>query len=557
MSSADTNDPAQHEESLTSELPLPKSDRRRHISLAWLLPILAAVIGAYLAYRTLSQRGPEIVILFENAESIEAGRTKIKHKNVDVGDVTSIRLSRDLKKVLVSARMAREIAPYLNQHTRFWIVRARVSAGKVAALGTLVSGAYIAIDPVREGKPVYRFDGLEKPPAVTTGQRGRRFRLVAETLGSVNIGTPVFYRRIEVGEVIDYRLEENGDRLMIDVFIEAPHDRFVHSGARFWHASGVDVSIEATGIQVSTVALAGLLTGGIAFGTPDYLETGVPAQENAVFKLHRDNRAIQEPASEHRIPYLARFPGSVRGLNRNAPVEFRGIQVGRVADVWLEMDRQSGQLAIPVLLEIEPGHFAPVESEREGEALMARLVRGGLRAQLKQVNMLTTQLYVDLDFDVSAKSAEIQRVGRFLTFPTSSATGGDIAVALSEFVDRLGQIDLEAIGRSIQGAAGGARRLLDNPELFRAIGELTQTLRKTQALLGQLEANVAPQVTSLMGRLRSTVESLEGMVDASSPLRVEAREIMLELTRTVRSLRGLADYLQRHPEALLRGKEKD
>lgn len=545
----------QTDSELASAFPAPQPQVKHRLSLVWLVPLAAAVAGGYVAFHAISQQGPEIVIVFDHAEGIEAGKTKVKHKNVDVGEVTSVRLNRALDKVLVKVRMAPETEPYLNSETRFWVVRARISAGKIAALGTLVSGAYIGVDPVRRGEPRLRFEGLDKPPAVTTGQLGRRFRLSAETLGSVDIGTPIYYRRIEVGEVIDYQLGAEGEGLMIQVFVNAPYDRLVHTNTRFWHASGIDVSLDGGGVQVNTVSLAALIIGGIAFATPEYLGAGEPAPENATFKLYPNNRAIQEPLYEQRLAYLLRFDGSVRGLSRNAPVEFRGIRIGRVVDVWLSYDEAAGEFGTPILIELEPGRFKKIASERQGRRLIERLVGQGLRAQLKQSSLLTGQLYVELEFEARDKAARVERDGKFFVLPTVPSSSEQMTRSLLRFVQRLGRVDVEAIGAQLEAASHGARRVLDNPQLFRAVGQLAGTLEQTRELIARLQTTVAPRVSSTMVRLDGIVSSLQSLVDEDAPLRTETRSIVLELARTLRSLRSLSDYLQRHPEALLRGKD--
>ena len=225
-------------------------EERRGVSMVWIIPIVAALVGAWLAYHAISERGPAITITFETADGLEAGKTKVKYKDVEIGIVESIELSDDLDFVVVSARLGKKSKRYLTDQTRFLVVRASVSAGRVSGLGTLFSGAYIGMEPSTEGSASRHFTGLEIPPVVTSDQKGRHFTLRAESLGSVQIGSPVYYHRIEVGQIVAYELDKSGETVTVKVFVRAPHDQRVSQATKFWKATGIDVSVDADGIVV-------------------------------------------------------------------------------------------------------------------------------------------------------------------------------------------------------------------------------------------------------------------------------------------------------------------
>ena len=295
---------------------VPEADirtKKRRISIVWLVPLVAVFIGGWLVYKALSEKGPTITITFKSADGLEAGKTKIKYKDVELGLVNSIVLSKDLSQVIVTAELVKQAENFISENTRFWVVRARVAAGGVSGLGTLFSGAYIGLDPGKPGKR-QQFQGLEVPPVVTTDLPGSHFVLRAPSLGSLNVGAPVFFRRIEVGQVVSYQLDEDGQAVTIQVFVHDPHHKLVFKNTRFWNASGLDVTIGADGIRVDTEAFVTLMVGGIAFDTPLNMEPGEPAEQNDVFDLYQNRESISEKTYAHKTQWLLYFDGGVRGL---------------------------------------------------------------------------------------------------------------------------------------------------------------------------------------------------------------------------------------------------
>jgi paraquat-inducible protein B len=200
--------------------------RRRGFSAIWLLPIVAAVIGGYLALSNLSRRGPTITISFRSADGLTAGQTKVKHKAVDLGTVESIRLADDMSHVIVRVQMQSEAEPYLTDHARFWAVRPRLTGSNISGLETLISGGYIEMDPgASGGQSEQEFTALEDPPGVRSDEPGQTFELQAVRVGSLGSGSPVFYRDIVVGEVLGYSLPEGNGPITVKAFVRAPYDK--------------------------------------------------------------------------------------------------------------------------------------------------------------------------------------------------------------------------------------------------------------------------------------------------------------------------------------------
>ena len=251
-----------------NEIPEAVVKPRKGISIVWIIPIVALLIGAWVAYKSISEIGPTIVITFNDAEGLVAGKTKVKYKDVDVGLVETVALDEDLEHVRVTVEMDKGAKSYLTEKTRFWVVKARIRAGSVSGLGTLLGGAYIAMDPVSGGKFVKDFVGLESIPVVTTDQQGQHFQLKATRRGSLDIGAPIYFRQIQVGEVVSYQLSEDNKTVNFKVFINEPHHHKVRENTRFWNASGIDVSLSAAGFNVDMESAVSLISGGLAFETP-------------------------------------------------------------------------------------------------------------------------------------------------------------------------------------------------------------------------------------------------------------------------------------------------
>ncbi len=538
-------------------LPRAVATRRSRLSVVWLIPLAALAVGGWLAYKTFSEQGPTIVIELASAAGLQAGKTKVKFKDVDVGQVTSIDVSPDLKSVMVSAQLTPGAAAYLTEGTRFWVERPRVTASRVTGLETLLSGAYIAIDPVEEGEPRRRFQGLEAPPLFTTSEPGSRFELRSSTLGSLNIGSPVYYRQIQVGQVVGYTLQEDGQGVSIELFISAPHDRLVYSGTRFWNASGLDFSISANGLRVDTQSLLSVLIGGVAFDTLDTIGGDRErARPGELFPLYPSREEAHEKVYAHKERYLMFFTGSVRGLSVGAPVLLRGLAIGQVLDVQLTFNTDDFEFQVPVLVEIEPdrigvtGDRATLDSDR----VLERLVKAGLRGQLKSGSLLTGQLYVDLDFHKEAPAATVSKFGEYDVVPTLAAPLDALTTKINDILDKVGEIPIEKIGQDVSETAAGANALVNSGELKQAIVEIESTLSEIRATAQQLNANIAPELTTTLKQTTSTMKSAESVIAENSPMYIELRRMFTELSAAARSVRVMAEYLERHPEALLKGK---
>ncbi|MGK2913008.1 MAG: intermembrane transport protein PqiB [Porticoccaceae bacterium] len=525
-------------------------EHHRGLSAIWLIPLVAALIGAWLLYKTLAEIGPEIVIRFNTAEGIEAGKTRIKYREVNVGLVTDVRFADDLSHVLVTAQLAPEARNHMKDATRFWVVRPRLGAGEISGLGTLVSGAYIAMDPSTQGQDTLAFTGLERPPALTSDKRGATYRLRADGLGSLNIGAPVYFRQIKVGEVIDYQLADDHAYVDISIFIASPHDSYVRQSTRFWDAGGVGLKMDASGFAVELGSVASLLSGGIAFESPNDLSVTAVAAPDSVFPLYESHAKSLEERRSTSFPYVVYFNDTVRGLSVGAPVEFRGIRLGEVQDIQMRFDPATGEITIPVLINIGVGPGfgldtaagLPVEQLKiEQQKRLEDLVSKGMRARLQTGNLLTGQLFIEFDMVADAKPAQMIYGGTYPRLPTQPSLLTGLANMAARLLDRLEKLPVEATLENIRALTASANHLV--AALDREAPGLVDELTKT-----------AGDVRRMLTAATAALTAFEGATSENGVIGAELQGTLAEVKAAARSLRVMTDYLERHPEALLKGK---
>ncbi|GGX77233.1 paraquat-inducible protein [Vogesella alkaliphila] len=537
------------DEPVQQALPQARLEERRRWSpsLVWLIPVVAALIGGYLTVQAILSRGPTITIAFRNAEGLEAGKTRIKYRDVDIGEVTSVKVSEDRKSIIATAQISKEAEPYLTSDSRFWIVRPRIAGGSVSGLGTLLSGAYIGMDAGRSKTSSQRFNGLEVPPIITGDLPGRQFVLKSADLGSLDIGAPVYFRRVPVGQVVAYALDKSGQGLDLTVFINAPYDRFVVPDTRFWHASGVDLSVSANGLKVNTQSLTAIALGGIAFESPSSDENAQPAAAGAVFGLAETRDVAMRTADHEVYPIRLKFQQSVRGLSVGAPVDFRGIVIGEVTAIGLEQDKARKDFNMLVDVRIFPSRLLAMSSNLDKERSLRQqlslkqMVANGLRAQLRSGSLITGQLFVALDFFRNARPAQLGHEQNMDVMPTIPGDLEELQAMMQRIAHKLDKMPLESI------SAG----------LDQSVHELRGMLAATRQLMGNIDDKMLPQATQTLDKLQKTLDDTQQVLQADSPLQQDMRNAALEVSETARSVRALVDYLDRHPEALIRGKQGD
>lgn len=550
-------DTAEHE-----SIPEPEIQRSRRFSIIWLIPLLAVLVGAWLTVKTIRETGPNITIVFKSAEGLVPGKTEIKYKDVTVGKVQKIQLSEDLSQVLVTAAMSSEMAGHLTQNTLFWIVRARVAVGEVSGISTLLSGAYIGMSPGTEGKIIHRFEGQEKPPTVSRDMAGRPFNLRSERLGSLDIGSPVYYRQVKVGQVTNVNMAADGTGVLLQIFVEAPYHDLVKRNSRFYNASGLNMEVGADGVRIDTPSLASLLVGGISFFTAEDVKTAAPAQGDQTFTLYDTREAANAATFSYREYYLLYFQETVRGLSAGAPVEFYGIKIGEVINIRLVFDQDKLNFKIPVLIAIEPDRI-----EFAGELaipeykIMENLVEKGLRAQQRTGNLLTGQSYVSMRIHPDGAPKDILTDDVYPVLPTIPNTVEEITATVKRLLDRFNSLQLEETLVDIREAARQVNAMIGSASLESAIDNIDKSFAEFRKVTSDMNDGTLPKLNTILDQARQSLAQGEKVLATADavlgegvPVVYNLNNLLLELQEAARAMEALADYLERHPDAIVFGK---
>ena len=542
--------------------------RGRRVSWIWAIPVVTALIGIWLAWDTLSRRGPLIAISFQTAEGMQAGQSHVRHKDVDMGLVEGVALSPDLQRVIVTVRMNRAAQPLLTDTARFWVVKPRFFAGSISGLETLLSGAYIELLPgAPHGRPTRDFTGLEDPPVLQSDEIGTPFLLHAPRIGSISLGSPVFYRDLTVGQVLGWDLADMADSVTIHAFVRAPFDRYVHDGSHFWNASGATLQLGPKGVELQLESVRALVLGGVTFDAPPSVRDTPVSAANHNFALYDDHDAAEHASFTERIEFIAYFAGSAAGLVPGALVTLRGLQIGEVSSVDLWYDKTADRVVVAVRFDVEPQRITQLQLPGGTDLLGALriLVHRGLRASLGTSNLLTGQKEVALVMQHDAPAADMSTDGSLLVLPTTE-TGGlaELAQTASVIMTKLNTLPFQQIGQNLNEMLSGASKWANDQQLRQAVATLQTTLAAVQDLVRQMDTGVQPVLQKLPKLAQGLDEAVQrtnkllGSVDSgygdSSRFNRDLDRLMLQLADTARSVRVMADLLARHPEALIRGR---
>lgn len=517
----------------------------RTVSKIWLVPIVAFFIGAWMVYYQWSNQGPLITIEFKTATGLEAGKTKVKTRDVNIGVVKSIELSEDLSGVLVTVRMDKNVAPILHTDNQFWIVSPRVSLSGVSGLGTILSGPYINMAPGVEPQMSENFVALAAPPVTPAGTPGLHVTLNSESEFAYKKGDPVVYKGIKVGEFEDIYFNFDERIVYYNTFIEAPYHKLITTNTKFWDISGVQMKLGAGGVNVSTGSLETLLTNGVTFGIPDGMSVGEPINERSFFDIHPSYDSASEERFKLSAKYVILVKDTIRGLQVGAPVEYRGLIVGKVLAIN-SLDNNREHLLeqgydIPVVISIQPGRVKQPDNAA-GLALIRKQtslwIKRGLRATLKTGNLLTGALFVDLQHYIDPPPFEAQTLQGYEVIPTITGEFSEITAKVTAILDNINEIKLKAISdnannmlsqiaqaaQALQATASTADRLLTTVNDDKVSSALTDTLRNLSNLSQDFSAD-----SETYKELNHTMQSLQNTLKEFQPL-------LLQLNSTPNSL---------------------
>lgn len=507
--------------------------KRRKLSGIWVVPIVAIIIGAGMVVYSFLNEGPDIEIRFATAEGIEAGKTKIKVRDVEIGIVESAELGEDLESVVVHAKLEKSAKPLLRDDTQFWVVRPRIGAQGVSGIGTLLSGGYIQLSPgAGEETKEHHFTGLDVPPVTAAGTPGLKFKLTTERAGSLSAGDPILYHGFGVGRIETATFDVETKKMHYGAFIGSPYDKLVTANTRFWNASGIRFSASADGVELKTGSIQSLLVGGVTFGLAEGMVPGGSVNPGTTFDLYPDFKSVNEHPFRHAMKYILRFDRSVRGLRPGAPVEYRGIQVGVVERLLLEEmvtlgDRPSVN-PIPILIRVEPGRMKLPDSSSGEEELRKRIaesVAGGLRASLATGSFITGSLFVNLEIYPDEPPAEIGTWAGLPTIPTIAGGLEGIQHKINTLLEKLNALPFEEIGNSAASAIEGLNDVVRSD----GVQQLPESLDSTLEELREVIASMAP----------------------GSPIQERLLRTLTEVDRTAETLRSLLQTLADKPNSVI------
>ncbi|CAG0991383.1 Intermembrane transport protein PqiB [Burkholderiales bacterium] len=537
--------------------------RRSRLSIVWIIPVLAVLVGIGIVVQRIRAEGPTITIIFRAAEGIEAGKTFIKYKDVIIGQVKTVQFTEDYANVEVTAKMSKRAAGLMVEDAQFWVVRPTISLSGISGLNTLLSGNYIGFQPGTSTVEDTDFVGLEKAPFVA-GRLGHEYKLRADDLGSLAVGSPVYYRRLPVGQVVSFDLTPDGKSVELHVFVNSPYDQFVSLGTRFWRVSGIEVTVDANGVDVRTESLAALLVGGLAFDAPPFLHDTTIATSAAVFQLYNDRAIAMKARDAMTRLYVLRFNESLRGLAVGAPVTYLGVQIGEVVDIGFDFEPEKANIVPRVTITFyperlltvkDPGQQARIEQVLKGDdrrrnAFLQRMVdERGLRAQLRTGSLLTGQLYVAFDYFPKAAKASITSNRGVAELPVVPSGLVDLEAKLASILDKIDKLPLDQIAT----------------ELRRDLVSLDEALTGATSLIKRVDTELVPTLKADLEALHRALGSMERtlrnadatLLGPDAPAQQELRDALNEFTRAARSMRVFLDYLERHPESPIRGKLED
>lgn len=510
-------------------------------SLIWIVPFIALLIGLSLAVKAYMSIGPKIDVSFRTADGLEAGKTTVRFKNVNIGLVRQIDLSEDRSHVIAKIELSKSASNFAAEDTRFWVVRPRIGTGGISGIDTLLSGAYIEVDGGNSKKKNADFKGLETPPVVSSDVPGKVFFLKADDLGSLDFGSPIYYRKINVGQVTAYNISNDGKNIELQTFIKSPYDKFVTKDTRFWQASGIDVSLNASGFNLNTQSLASIVAGGIAFGHPENSNSGIAAANSRFELWGTRTEALKKPDVNPRNIVMY-FSDSLRGLSVGAPIDFMGVEIGNVKSINTEFHRDYSQIRMRVDATIYPSRIATGNELDPHNRIFKNFIERGWRAQVRTGNLITGQNYIAFDLFPKAKYATLtMNANGVVEVPTTPTELKGLQAQVSQIADNVTKFPLVEIGQDVR----------------KTLSTLNTTVQSTKKLVDQLDGQVAPNLQATLNDVRKTVQSSETLLSSDAPVQQDLRRALQQVTRAAASLQLMADQIEQHPESLIRGKTSE
>lgn len=518
----------------------------RRVSRIWLIPLVALSIGIWMIYYQWANQGPLITIEFTSATGIEADKTKIKTKDVEIGIVKKVALKEDLSGVIVTARIEPTAAKLLKQDSNFWLVRPRVSLSGVSGLSTLLSGPYITMESSIEGETTTEFVALANPPVTAAGTPGLQLTLNSNDEFAFKEGDPVIYKGLKVGEFEDiyFNLEERV--VYYNAFIEAPYHKLITENTKFWNASGIRLELAANGLEVQAGSLETILTNGVTFGIPEGMPAGRKVTKRAYFDIYKDYQTASDERYKLGVNFVILIEDTIRGLTVGAPVEYRGLEIGKVLEINLPNNTKnqigSEDYAIPVLITIQPSRVQQPDNRQGADFVRQQTllwIEQGLRASLKVGNILTGGLYVDLQHHNDVEPEQYQTFLGYDVIPTTRGEFAQITHKVTDVLDTINGIPFDDI-------ANNTNTLLST--LDQTALSFQQTAKGLESLLQGVEGDKTSQ------NINQTIDSLDALLQdysAGSKSHEELIDTLRTFQSTMEQLTPLLQQMNQQPNSLI------
>ncbi|GAB3517080.1 intermembrane transport protein PqiB [Photobacterium alginatilyticum] len=523
----------------------------KQISSIWLVPVIALAIGIWMLAQYMMSKGPEVTLLLSTAEGIEIGKTEVKALNVRVGIITDVSLNDDYSAIIATAQIDKDAARMLKEDTLFWVVKPRIGKEGVSGLETLLSGAYVQLQPGVKDKEKLEFTVLEVPPVAPPDAKGIRLVLYHNEAGKLGVGDPVLYEGFTVGRVEKVTFDPEAKKANYQLFIFEPYNSLIRKRTRFWLTSGVDLQMSAEGFNFKIGSIESLITGGVSFRVPRGNEPGeLITQELSRFRLYNNLKQVRERFFDEYLEYVMLFDESVRGLNSGAPVEYRGIRIGTVRKVPLELPRAVSGFAskqIPVLVRIELGRIyehVDVDSLPQLKENLEREFKAGLRASLKTGNLLTGALLVDTELYPEEPLPELPRYGKYDVFPTKAGGFAQIQKQISAILSKINNLPVEDTLASLNNSLNASQK----------------TLLATEKMANELAVILANQDTqAIPSEVRNSLQQIQNTLDGFGPDAEPYRNLEQALSRFEQVMTELQPVLRQindKPNSLIFSGEK-
>lgn len=510
--------------------------RRPRFQLVWLLPIVAAIIAGYLGYRAIMERGPLLTLTFDNASGLQVGQTQLKYKAVALGTVEGIDLSQDNQHVIVKVRMDNIGERFLTSHARFWVVRPRMTLSDISSFETIVSGAYITVDPgLPGGHDQDNFIGLEQPPGVRSDEPGRTFTLTVYKLGAISTGSPVFYRGVVVGEVLGYDIGNGIGPIKVNIFVRAPFDNLVRPDSRFWNSSGVSFSIQGGVLQLQMESLQAIALGAVTFGMSPESQSETPSPDNATFHLYASQQQAEAAGYKDQVQIVTYAHDNISGLTPGSPVTVLGIEVGDVTSVNLELDTKTGKSRVKICMQLQPRRIFASDTAVPPSQILAvfqKFVDNGMRAEISTANYVTAQKEIALVMEPKLQPVKVTIEDGAIVLPFKDSSLATILNNTAHITAQLDQIPFAQIGENLN--------------------KLIKTTNNT--LGGQQTTSLVNQLTTTLKAADTSLQTLNQGFGQDSDLQRNLRQILGQTSSTLQALQALTIYLNQHPQALLFGR---